>query len=86
MPLHIARGLSAIMETTWKLLRRKSAPLVNSARIKFLGLNLDFDISRAQSHLGYQPTTDFRTAMPDTVASFLQSGTESCSVLSACCC
>lgn len=77
VPLHIARGLSTIMETTWKLLRRQSAPLVNSARVKFLGLNLDFDISRAQSHLGYQPTTDFRTAMPDTVATFLQSGGES---------
>lgn len=72
VPLHIAKALSAVMETTWKLMRRKTAPLVNSARIKFLGLNLDFDISKAQSHLGYNPSTDFRQAMPATVQSFLQ--------------
>lgn len=72
VPLPVARALSAIMETTWKLTRRKTAPLVNSARIKFLGLNLDFDISRAQNHLGYNPTTDFRQAMPTTVQSFLE--------------
>lgn len=72
VPLPVARLLSTVMETASKLTRRRTAPLVNSARIKFLGLNLDFDISKAQSQLGYNPTTDFRAAMPETVLSFLQ--------------
>ncbi len=71
VPLHIAKVLSWVMEKTWKLLGRQSAPLVNSARIKFLGLNLDFDIEKANLKLGYDPKTDFREAMPKTVKYFL---------------
>lgn len=72
VPLHIARLLSWHMETLWKLLRRKSAPLVNSARIKFLGHNLDFSIEKATTRLGYQPSLDFREAMPLTINWFQQ--------------
>lgn len=71
VPLHVARFLGWHMETIWKLLRRKQAPLINSARIKFLGRNLDFCIEKAGLQLGYQPQTDFREAMPATVESFL---------------
>ena len=67
VPLHIARPLSWMMEKTWKLLGKKTAPLVNSARIKFLGLNLDFEIEKANLQLDYNPTIDFRDAMSDTV-------------------
>lgn len=67
VPLHIAKPLSWMMEKTWKLLGKKTAPLVNSARIKFLGLNLDFEIEKANLQLGYNPNIDFRDAMSDTV-------------------
>lgn len=67
VPLHIASFLSWHMEGLWKLLGRKEAPLVNSARIKFLGRNLDFSIEKANLHLGYQPSTDFTEAMTNTV-------------------
>ncbi|MCP4170459.1 MAG: NAD-dependent epimerase/dehydratase family protein [Fuerstiella sp.] len=67
VPLHIARFLSWHMETLAKLLGRKQAPLVNSARIKFLGRNLDFCIEKANLELGYQPSSDFRDAMRETV-------------------
>ena len=70
VPLHIARFLSWHMELLWKLFRRKNAPLVNSARIKFLGRHLDFDIEKANLQLGYQPESDFRDAMVDTVEWF----------------
>ena len=70
VPLHIAKFLSWHMETVWKLLRFKTAPLVNSARIKFLGMNLDFDIEKANLKLGYNPSTDFREAMQETVEWF----------------
>jgi 2-alkyl-3-oxoalkanoate reductase len=76
VPLHIARILSWHMEKIWKLLARKQAPLVNSARIKFLGRNLDFCIEKASLELGYQPSCDFRDAMPKTVECFVTSATQ----------
>ncbi len=71
VPLHVAKFLAGAMEKIWKLLKKQSAPLVNSARIKFLGLNLDFSIEKATTELGYAPSTDFSDAMQETVAWFL---------------
>lgn len=70
VPLHVAKFLAGAMERIWKLLGKQSAPLVNSARIKFLGLNLDFSIEKATTQLGYAPSTDFADAMKQTVAWF----------------
>ncbi|MEQ9411901.1 MAG: NAD-dependent epimerase/dehydratase family protein [Fuerstiella sp.] len=71
VPLPVAQFLSWHMEALWKLLGRREAPLVNSARIKFLGRNLDFCIEKARLQLGYDPQTDFRDAMPQTVRWFV---------------
>ncbi len=70
VPLPVARFLAGAMEAIWKLLKKQSAPLVNSARIKFLGLNLDFSIEKATEQLGYAPSTDFSDAMQQTVEWF----------------
>ena len=70
VPLHVAKFLASAMEKVWKLLKKETAPLLNSARIKFLGLNLDFSIEKATEELGYQPSTDFTDAMPQTVRWF----------------
>ncbi|MEZ6041386.1 MAG: NAD-dependent epimerase/dehydratase family protein [Planctomycetaceae bacterium] len=67
VPLPIARVLASGMEGLWRLLGKKQAPLLNSARIKFLGLNLDFSIEKANTMLGYRPSMDFADAMPLTV-------------------
>ena len=67
----VARALARVMEFTWKLLRIQNAPLLNSARIKFLGLHLDYSIDKAVRQLNYQPSTDFRDAMKLTVSSGL---------------
>ena len=67
VPLVVAKWLAGAMEFTSKLLRRKNAPLLNNARIKFLGLNLDYSIDKAVRHLGYSPSKDFRDAMPLSV-------------------
>jgi nucleoside-diphosphate-sugar epimerase len=69
VPLPVARFLAKSMESLWKLLGKTEAPLLNSARIKFLGLNLDYSIDKAIRKLGYQPSTDFRDAMPMSVRS-----------------
>ncbi|MFN7579903.1 MAG: oxidoreductase, partial [Planctomyces sp.] len=58
---------AGLMERVWKLLGRSEAPLLNSARIKFLGLNLDYSIDKAVRVLGYRPGGDFRDAMPASV-------------------
>ena len=64
--LPVAKILASAMESTWRLLGKKEAPLLSSARIKFLGLNLDYCIDRAKRELGYSPKVDFSDAMKQT--------------------
>ena len=45
------------------MLDKQEAPILNGARIKFLGLNLDFSIEKAKRELGYEPKVDFDTGM-----------------------
>lgn len=70
VPLGVARSLAWGLESVWKLLGKTEAPLLSGARIKFLGLNLEYSIERARQELGYQPAADFRDAMRETIASF----------------
>lgn len=60
IPLWLARFLATVLER--RAIRKKATtpPLVNKARYKFLGLNLDYSIEKARKVLGYQPpfTTD----------------------------
>jgi nucleoside-diphosphate-sugar epimerase len=70
VPLPVARTLARLMEGTWKLLGKQQAPLLSSARIKFLGLNLDFCIDKARRELGYDPQIDFAEGMQRTIQWF----------------
>ncbi|MBW3543514.1 MAG: NAD-dependent epimerase/dehydratase family protein [Planctomycetes bacterium] len=74
VPLPVARVLARGMEGLWKLLRKREAPLLSSARIKFLGLNLDFSIGKARRELGYEPAVEFRDGVRQTVRSFRETG------------
>ena len=67
VPLPVARVLAKAMEGTWKLLGKKEAPLLSNARIKFLGLSLDFCIDKAKRELGYQPRVQFSDGMRQTI-------------------
>lgn len=67
VPLGVAKVLATLMEGTWRLLKKEEAPLLNSARIKFLGLNLDFSIEKAKRELGYEPQIDFETGMTKAI-------------------
>ena len=63
VPLGVAKVLAKLMESTWRLLDKEDAPLLNNARIKFLGLNLDFSIEKAKRELSYEPKVDYDTGM-----------------------
>ena len=55
IPLWLARFLATALER--RAIRKGSTtpPLVNKARYKFLGLNLDYSIEKIRSRLGYEP-------------------------------
>ena len=74
VPLGVAKVLAKLMEGTWKLLGKNEAPLLSGARIKFLGLNLDFDIGKARRELGYEPLVDFSEGMARTMEWCHESG------------
>ncbi len=67
VPLPVARVLATLMEGTWRLLKKQDAPLLSSARIKFLGLNLDYCIDKAKRELGYEPGVEFAEGMQGAV-------------------
>jgi nucleoside-diphosphate-sugar epimerase len=55
VPLWLARLLAWVMERRARRRGDAEAPLLTQARIKFLGLNLDYSIDRARRELGYEP-------------------------------
>lgn len=68
VPLGLAKFIAGVMERTWRLLGKKEAPFLSSAKIKFLGQNLDFDIGKARRALSYSPAVDFSEGMVETIA------------------
>jgi nucleoside-diphosphate-sugar epimerase len=68
VPLWLARILAWAMERRARRQGAKEAPRLTQARIKFLGLNLDFSIEKAKRELGYQPRFSFDEGMSQTMA------------------
>ena len=68
IPLKLAKFLATIVEGGAKLRGRKDAPIINKARYKFLGLNLDYSIEKARKVLGYTPPYGFDEAMRRSMA------------------
>ena len=67
VPLPIAKGLARVLEGTYRLFGAKHAPILSNARIKFLGLNLDYSIEKARRVLGYAPAVDFQEGLQNTL-------------------
>ncbi|MFN0052587.1 MAG: NAD-dependent epimerase/dehydratase family protein, partial [Planctomycetales bacterium] len=67
VPLGVARLLTRLCETVYRLLGKTEAPLLSQARFKFLGLNLDFSIEKARRELGYEPKYTFQEGMQQTI-------------------
>jgi len=65
--IRVAKGIAKVLETVWRWRGKKEAPILSQARIKFLGLNLDFCIDKAKRELAYNPKTDFQEAIAATM-------------------
>jgi nucleoside-diphosphate-sugar epimerase len=72
VPLWLARILAWGMERQARRKGATKAPRLTQARLKFLGLNLDFSIERAKRDLGYQPRVPFEKAIEETMAWYRQ--------------
>jgi 2-alkyl-3-oxoalkanoate reductase len=65
--IRVARILARVLEAVWRWRGKTEAPILSQARIKFLGLNLDFCIDKARRDLGYNPKMDFQDAIAATM-------------------
>lgn len=70
VPLWIAMPVAKWMESSARKSGAKEPPLLTGARVKFLGLNLDFSIKKAREILGYSPKSSFDQGMDKTIASY----------------
>ena len=68
MPLGLAKFLANVVEGGAKLRGAKNPPIINKARFKFLGLNLDYSIEKARRVLGYQPPFTFEQGIERAMA------------------
>jgi nucleoside-diphosphate-sugar epimerase len=67
VPLWIARPLARLLEARARRQGASEAPVLTQARVKFLGLDLDFSIDKARKELGYRPRFSFDDGMRQTV-------------------
>ena len=72
VPLWLARILAWSMERSARKQGASKAPKLTQARLKFLGLNLDFSIAKAQRELGYGARYTFDQGMRETIAWYKQ--------------
>jgi nucleoside-diphosphate-sugar epimerase len=60
-------NLACYLVTAWaRLTKAKEPPLITKSRIKFLSLNLDFDIAKTRSGLGYVPRVSIEEGLRRT--------------------
>jgi nucleoside-diphosphate-sugar epimerase len=74
VPVWLARFVANVMESRTRSKGSPTPPLLTQARVKFLGLNLDFSIAKAKRELGYQPRFSFEQGMQETIAWYRQQG------------
>jgi nucleoside-diphosphate-sugar epimerase len=72
VPLWLARFAANWMESRARRRGDPNPPRLTKARLKFLGLDLDFSIEKAQRELGYRPEVTFDQGMHETVAWYKQ--------------
>jgi nucleoside-diphosphate-sugar epimerase len=68
VPLWLAAMAAWCMERLARARGDAQPPRLTQARLKFLGLNLDFSIEKAKRELGYAPRWTFDQALAETLA------------------
>src|SRR5262249_29237761 len=68
VPIWLARMVANFMERRARRKNSPTPPLLPQARVKFLGLNLDFSIEKAKRELGYHPRFTFDQGIQETIA------------------
>lgn len=74
VPLWLARWVAWWLETRARRKNSPKPPKLTQARLKFLGLNLDFSIEKAKRELGYHPRYSFDQGMAQTIAWYKEHG------------
>jgi nucleoside-diphosphate-sugar epimerase len=74
VPLWLARLVASGMERFARSRGATEPPPLTQARLKLLGLNLNFSIEKAKRELGYRPVYTFNEAMQRTIAWYRQNG------------
>jgi nucleoside-diphosphate-sugar epimerase len=74
LPLWFARLVAWYLERRARRKGAAKAPRLTQARLKFLGLNLDFSIEKAKRELGYAPRWTFDEGMRQTLGWYAQKG------------
>lgn len=72
IPRWLARTLANVLERRAKRRGDTKPPLINKARYKFLGLNLDYSIEKARNELGYNPPFTTEQGLEAAMADFVQ--------------
>jgi nucleoside-diphosphate-sugar epimerase len=72
LPLWLAKPLAGWLEKRARRKGAKEPPILTQARLKFLGLNLDFSIEKAKRELGYRPRVPFEQGIRETVEWYKQ--------------
>ncbi|HVJ81948.1 MAG TPA: NAD-dependent epimerase/dehydratase family protein [Planctomycetia bacterium] len=65
VPMWLAKTLCVAGETSGKLFNFE--PLLTGAKLKFMGLNLDYSIAKAQRELGFAPTKKFDEGIREAI-------------------
>lgn len=63
LPHDLAYALGWAMEQLWRILRRRTRPLLTRQAVENIGTHQDFSITRAQQMLGYKPRVNFDEGM-----------------------
>ncbi len=69
-PYWFAWIITWCFENFARLRGAKEAPVFNFTRWKFMALNLDFSIAKAERELGYKPRVRFQDAIQETMTWF----------------
>jgi nucleoside-diphosphate-sugar epimerase len=67
IPYWTAFAAATVMEWSWKLLRKKSRPLLTKYTVKNLGSRLQFSIEKARKMVGWTPRIPYPEAFQTTM-------------------